>query len=203
MSNPACSIDGRSRKRPGIEAQRERILKASVELFCQRGSRAVSISELCVAAEVSRPTFYKCFEDKSALIHALYEDAVNQPVEAVMLAALNADSIHRQSIEDALGQLIDSIFDHAGVAALVFAESGDPESPASTIIDNAFDRIATAMQNSISKGTGKKPSKVFLKSMMAACQWIVHDSIRKGLTAKNRCEAKAAVYEIARLIVKD
>ena len=118
-----------------------------------------------------------------------------------MLAALNADNITRHGIETSLCQLFDNIFDHAAVAGLVFAESGDPSSPASVIIDRAFDRVATAMQKSIAKKRSKKPSKPFLKSMMAASQWVVHDAIRKGLTSKHRREAKAAACEIANAIM--
>ena len=51
------------------------------------------------------------------------------------------------------------------------------------------------------KKRGKKPSKLFLKSMMAASQWVVHDAIRKGLTSKHRREAKAAACEIANAIM--
>ena len=87
-----ATADGRSKKRPGLEEQRRRILSAAVDLFRQQGSRGISISQLCTAADVSRPTFYKCFEDKEDLIYELYGEAVHQPVDDILLAGLESHS---------------------------------------------------------------------------------------------------------------
>jgi len=64
--------DGRSKKRPGPAAQRNIILDAAVDLFVERGTSGVSISEICARADVGRQTFYRCFEDKPALLDHLY-----------------------------------------------------------------------------------------------------------------------------------
>lgn len=199
MSDQASNSDGRSKKRPGIETQHRCIIDAAVDLIAEQGSRAVSISQICDAARVSRPTFYKCFKDKHALIKALYEEAVYQPVEAIMFTALSSENRSRQSMEDALCRLFDAIFEHHRIAELVFIESSDPLSPGYIIVDQAFDHVADTVIKSLAKSKRPKPSRVLLKAMMVASQWIAHDAIRKGLTTRSRREAKEAACQLARI----
>ncbi|MEP5568869.1 MAG: TetR/AcrR family transcriptional regulator [Halioglobus sp.] len=192
------SSDGRRKKRPGLEVQRRHILEAAVDLFGKRGSRAVSISQLCAAANVSRPTFYKCFADKEALIYALYEEAVNQPVQRMLAAGMSGNESEEDGLKASLDLLFDSIFEQARYAQLVFMESNDPASPAFHIVNDAFERVAGRMMKAAVKRGREKPSRVYLKSLMAANQWIVMDAIRKGPSAKARREAKAAAWQLTR-----
>jgi TetR/AcrR family transcriptional regulator len=194
---PRAAGDGRSKKRPGLEEQRRRILGAAVDLFRQQGSRGISISQLCAAADVSRPTFYKCFKDKEDLIYGLYAEAVHQPVDDIMLAGLASHSLDEDWIKHSLERLFDAIFDHASVAELVFMESSDPSSPAYTIVNNAFEKAADEMERIAVENGRRKPSRVYLKAIMAACQYIVHDAIRKGLDETSRSEAKAAAWKLS------
>ncbi len=194
--------DGRKKKRPGIEAQKQSIIDATVDLFIEHGSRAVSISKICSRAEVSRPTFYRCFKDKEELIYTLYQDSVNKHVENIMLKGLlTTKSIDEEWIQDALDQLIDTIFERSRLAELVFIESNDPNSPAYEIVNNAFERVADVLEKYLSSRVKIKPSRVFLKSIMAASQWIVHDAIRSGLSDKVKQEAKKANWQLIRYVL--
>lgn len=195
------AVDGRSKKRPGIEEQRRRLLATAVDLFRQQGSRSVSISQLCAAAGVSRPTFYKCYADKEALIYSLYEDAVNQPVGDIMLAGLANHGSDQDWIKRSLGHLFDVIFDHADIAEMVFMESSDPASPAYSIINTAFEKVADEMERIALENGRQQPSRIYLKAVMAACQYIVHDAIRKGLDESTRTEAKDAAWRLSQGIL--
>ena len=196
-----ATVDGRSKKRPGLEEQRRRILAAAVDLFRRQGSRGISISLLCQAADVSRPTFYKCFKDKEDLIYGLYEEAVHQPVEDILLAGLASHSLDEDWIKNSLERLLDAIFDHARVAELVFMESSDPSSPAFSIVNNAFEKAADKMAAIAVENGRRKPSRIYVKAIMAACQYIVHDAIRQGLNDASRREAKAAAWKLSRGIL--
>ncbi len=192
------SPDGRRKKRPGLEEQKRGILEAAVFLFRQHGSRAVSISQICQQAGISRPTFYRCFPDKEALVDAIYQEAVNRPVQEFMLRGVSGKALDGEKVHAALDQLFDTIFDNADFAELVFMEANDPASPACAIVDEAFSGFAEVMAEGIRKRRGEENSPVFLKALMAACQWIVHDAIRKGLNESRRNEAKTAAWELVR-----
>lgn len=190
MGASAGQTDGRSKKRPGVEEQRAIIMQAAVSLFAEQGVRASSIAQICARAEVSRPTFYRCFEDKDALVSRMYENSVNAFVENFLGTARLGD---QEELHHQLDDLLDSIFEHSELAQLVFRESSDPDSPAARIIDDAFEHAAEVM----TKGArGYTPTRVYLKSVMAAVQWIVQDAIRKGLTETNKSEAKSAAFTL-------
>jgi len=191
-SSTAPTLDGRRKPRPGAEAQARNILEAAADLFLAEGTHSVSISQICQKADVSRPTFYRCFPDKSALLKHLYDISVFEPVESIMLATLQSGMTSEASIKEALSNLFETIFAQGKYAELVFRESNDPHSPAFEVVNQAFDNIVAAMLEMLPK----QANPVFIKSIMVANQWIVHDAIRKGLSEKDKAEAKAAAWII-------
>lgn len=194
--------DGRSKPRPGIEEQQRIILDAAVTLFAEHGSRAISVSQICQRAGVSRPTFYRCFKDKAELIYTLYQQSVNEPVEQIMLAGLPAEGPDKAHMRRALDKMMDAIFERSRLAELVFVESSNPDSPAHHIVDSAFEHAADELERWLSSGKGRKPSRVLLKAVMAACQWIVHDAIRAGLTEEARAQAKKAAWQLVSSVLR-
>ena len=159
-------------------------------LFSENGVRGVSIAQICAQAEVSRPTFYRCFDDKDALVSRIYEESVNVYVENFLASSHLQDE---KQLKTRLDELLESIFQHFELAQLVFLESSDPGSPAARIIDNAFEHAADVMTGSSDRS---KHSRIVLKSIMAAVQWIVQDAIRKGLTPAAKKDAKSAAYTL-------
>ena len=184
--------DGRSKKRPGVEEQREIISAAAVELFAEKGTKSVSIAQICAHADVSRPTFYRCFPDKEALLARIYEEAIDIHTRPVLFSSLDDPEAMASRIQD----MLDAIFSRAQLARLVFVESSDPGSPASDIVEANFENTARVLARELRKRSGSAPSPVYLKSVMAAVQWIVHDAIQKGLTPKAKRDAFEATYAL-------
>ncbi|MCB9656865.1 MAG: TetR/AcrR family transcriptional regulator [Polyangiales bacterium] len=192
--------DGRAKRRPGVDAQRRHLLDTAIVLFAERGSRQVSINDLCAAAEVSRPTFYRCFTDKDGLVEALYREAVMGPIESIVLSSLATRAREPGWLRRANDEMLDAIFAEAPAAALLFVESADPTSQAHAIIQRAFDDIGATLRKVMRKAGAQPLSPVAQKAMLVACQFIVHDAIQKGLTAKARREAKEATWELAKRV---
>lgn len=186
--------DGRSKPRPGIEAQRQAIREAAAALFVERGSQAVSISQICQRIHISRPTFYRCFADKDALVDSLYQRSIFAPIQNILLSKLPAQGDDPDWLKNTLNETLDAIFSQARFAELVFAESNNPGSPASRIVNEAFDQCADII-SLWQKQRGKAVlPRAFMKSVMAACQWLVHNAMRSGLTDASRTEAKQSVW---------
>lgn len=182
--------DGRARKRPGLEGQRQRIVAAAVALFSEQGSASVTVSAICQRADVSRHTFYRCFADKDELLHHIYEGAVHSHIRRAIERLDGAEGL---SLAATVDQVIDAILEQHALAQLVFAESGMPGSPARPIIDEAWGHAAAAMQRWYRRQLGAAPSRTLLKSVMAATQWLVQDAIAAGLdpAAVERSKASA------------
>ncbi len=193
MTAAEDKIDGRSRRRPGVEQQREAIRATAVALFAREGTRSVSIARICAAAEVSRPTFYRCYADKDALVEDIYARAVATPSSDFQL---RADLRDTAALREQLDALLDALFDNADIARVIFVEASDPGSPAAQIIEAGFNRAARTLAQDLERAGATPPSTTYLKSVMAAVQWLVHDAIRKGLDARSRAEAKEAAYRL-------
>ena len=196
MNQSAKISDGRSKKRPGLEEQKSLITRAAVELFIEQGSRSVSIAQICNHAKVSRPTFYRCFKDKEELLYNLYQYSVNDHVEKILLRANTSKQKNSDWLHAALDELLEAIFENAQWVKLVFMESSDPHSPASSIVEDAFDHASDVMEKTMKKDKAGLPSRTVLKALMAAYQWIVHDAIKKGVTDEAKMEAKRAAWEL-------
>ena len=194
---PAEDIDGRKKKRPGLQEQTDIIVRAAVALFIQHGTRSVSIAQICSHADVSRPTFYRCFADKEALIASIYEHSVNRHVEHMLSCWQSHEHQHKQGLYPALDELLDAIFEQSQLAQLVFVESSDPASPASEIIEASFEHAADILAK-VSNRQPMPQSRVYLKSIMAAMQWIVHNAIKQGLDDTSVKEAKHAAQQLVK-----
>ena len=72
---------------PGVLTTRERILDATLEVLARSGPRKLSLSKVAAAAGVSRPTLYRWFPSKEALLDAFgryeqrkYDDGIADAV---------------------------------------------------------------------------------------------------------------------------
>jgi len=175
--------------------QRKRILGAAVDLFSVHGGNAVSVSDICKAAGVSRDTYYRCFADKNALVDQLYQTAVNEHIEAVLNAS-SLDYNDPEWLHQVFDQTIDAILRQHKVARLLFVESADPASPAYHVIRGAFDKAARRMQQWCRQAYGRAPSREFLVALLVAAQWLVHNAIVSGMGKRDVAKAKAASEQL-------
>ncbi|GAA3227387.1 TetR/AcrR family transcriptional regulator [Pseudonocardia petroleophila] len=59
------------------DAQRARVLAASVEIFGTRGYRATSMNEIAAGVGLSKPTLYHYFRNKEELLVRIYSDVLD------------------------------------------------------------------------------------------------------------------------------
>lgn len=197
MNKSRIVNDGRSKKRPGLEEQKNSIIHAATSLFSKHGSRTVSISKICLLADITRPTFYRCFKDKDALLSELYQNSVYQSVQDILITHFQNSGNDKSWVHAALDDVYDAIFEQAELADLLFREASDPHSPAYGVINSAFETIAATMIEALGINKERNEMTIYFKAVMAANQWIVHDAINKGLSDKNRTEAKQACWLMA------
>lgn len=169
------------------------LMNAAVELFAQQGSRNVSIGQICEWADISRPTFYRCFTDKEALVAAIYEESVSLPVQDILFRGRLSEP---QALRKDVDRMLDAIFDNAPLARMVFADVGDPKSAGAAVIDRFFDEAAQKLARDLRRAGGPQLSRPYLKAVMAAIQWLVKDAIDAGLSSRQRAAAKDAAFQL-------
>ena len=184
--------DKRAKPRPGLSAQRQIVIDAAVRLFTARGVAAVSVSDICAEGDVSRPTFYRCFADKDALLDDLYTQVVDGAVQLNL-----SDMLDRGRAPGvALDEMVDRIFAQPELAGFLFAASSDTASPLYASVQASWDAAAARLEAVYLAGGRTPPSRWAMKATMAACRWILHDAIQRGITDEVCAEAKAAMREL-------
>lgn len=189
------AVHKQRKKRPGMEEQRKLIMAAAVDLFSVHGGSAVSVSEICKGAQVSRDTYYRCFTDKDSLIEELYQTSVNDHIESV-LTAWDLDYNNQEWLHRVFDQTIDAILQQHKVAQLLFIESADPNSHAYQVIHKAFDKAARRMQRWCKDAYGRSPSREFLVALLVAAQWLVQNAIASGMKKRDIDKAKMASEQL-------
>lgn len=196
--------DGRSKPRPGAAEQKRNLVDVAVRLFAEHGSRTVSVSQICVAADVSRDTFYRCFNDKDDLIGEIWELAANRPIESVVFEGLphrGFDDLGpggdlEQWVDGTIDRLLDAVFAEHELAHFAFAEYGDPTSSAHQAINIMFDGYADKLEQWVGKWHGVGANRLVLKALMAGVQWILLETIRGGIDERTRRAAKVGVSQL-------
>lgn len=83
MSTRSTDVNGRAMKDEVIEFKRERILQEAVPLFAEYGFQGVSIDAIAKQLNVTKPFIYTYFENKHALLEAIYERAIESLLDGV------------------------------------------------------------------------------------------------------------------------
>jgi Transcriptional regulator len=79
------------------DAQRQRVLRTSVEIFSRRGFRATSMNEIAAGVGLSKPTLYHYFRNKEELLVLIYQDVLDESLrmarETVTAAPTPLDAV--------------------------------------------------------------------------------------------------------------
>ncbi len=78
-----------------LEVQRQRLLNAAAEVFAGVGYSEASAEAISRAAGMSKATFYEHFANKEECIFALWDDATERALTALVHAARGAGNDHR------------------------------------------------------------------------------------------------------------
>ena len=182
-------------QRPGVQQQRLDILNAAVALFAPAGSGGVSVSAICKQADVSRDTFYRCFDNKDDLIEQLYQTSVHDHVSQVMEMA-DLDYSDTRWVHDVVDRTIDAIMEQAPVAQFLYIEAADPSSPAFRVVNDAYDRVARKMRAWTRSYYGESPPLEYYRALLVAAQWLVHNAIRAGGGKRDVGRAKQSCEDL-------
>ena len=66
-----------------MSQKRNQLIETGEALFVKHGMRRVTVNEICSKANVSKPTFYKYFENKEALARGIAEMWIDEVLELI------------------------------------------------------------------------------------------------------------------------
>jgi AcrR family transcriptional regulator len=121
---------GAGRTRRGLNAaerRRERrlaLLAAALDLIGTKGYASTSVEEICRTAYVSTRNFYEEFDNREALLWALYDQVIVRAYQAMLRADDEHGADHlRGEVRARTGALVHTFLDDPRWARLVFVET--------------------------------------------------------------------------------
>lgn len=128
------------------KAKTRQVLDAALVLFLERGVESVTIDEIVDKAGIAKGSFYRYFEDKSALVKALFDpmkermDEAFAKGEAEIDAARTGEELNTAYVH--LGEWIGAaLLEAPDVARLYLQESRSPPTGTRAAIRALADRI--------------------------------------------------------------
>ncbi|MGA9869725.1 MAG: TetR/AcrR family transcriptional regulator [Rhodococcus sp. (in: high G+C Gram-positive bacteria)] len=135
-----------------LDAGRERLLVSAVDILSEQGYRGLSIASVAAAAGVSAGSVYTHFENKSALVVAVFREVCSREVRAVAEAAAGGDVVQRVSaiVETFAGRAMKN----RTMAYALLAEPVDPAVDAERLVfrRSFTDAIAGAVAEGVRSG---------------------------------------------------
>lgn len=136
------------------------IVQAAAQVYGQVGYNACTVEMFAKAAGVSRALFYRLFKDKHAVIELVVQQA-NDELRVAMLAALLPDMDQLILVRRMIKVYFDWCESQGQVAAAIYHEFQNPESPAGYHRDQIMAEIST-LWRLIRVQRGEKPLQPFL-----------------------------------------
>ncbi|RZA06658.1 MAG: TetR/AcrR family transcriptional regulator [Moraxellaceae bacterium] len=136
------------------------IVQAAAQVYGQIGYNACTVELFAKAAGVSRALFYRLFKDKHEVVELVVQQA-NDELRVAMLAALLPSMDQLTLAHRMIGVYFDWCEAQGQVAAAIYHEFQNPESPAGRHRDQIVAEIST-LWRLIMLQRGEKPLQPFL-----------------------------------------
>ena len=154
---------------------RERIIAAAVGTFARHGVPATRVEDVLIAAGVSRRTFYQQFDDKDAVVHAIFS-LVTRTLAETFAAAVARTRDPLAAIDEALGAFLEL---HATDRALMRALVEE-----SLRADSALFALRVSFRTDIMRGLdalfGSRVDPMVSLALVSAVEGISLELLRAG-----------------------
>jgi AcrR family transcriptional regulator len=149
---PAAVPGLRARKR---QETREKLTRAAMALFLERGFEATTLDDIVAAANISRRTFFHYFASKEDVVFAWQEEEAAALVAAV--AARPGDESMLAAAENAILAMTGQL-DPGEAVAMARLKRDNPALQARDQVK--YEKLERALADALLKHTGSKPDKM-------------------------------------------
>lgn len=159
------------------DAQRQRVLSASVEMFSKRGYRATSVNDIAAEVGLSKPTLYHYFRSKEDILVRLYEDLLAESLSGAK-AIVAAAAGPLEALRGVISYRVRHTCEKQAIHKVFFEEEDEiPASLLHTVLEQRreFENIlkAEVMQHLTATGTTLPTTPtVYVNTCLGAANWV-------------------------------
>jgi AcrR family transcriptional regulator len=176
---------------PGLRARkrqqtRERLTRAAMTLFLERGFEATTLDDIAAAADVSRRSFFHYFASKEDVVFAWQEEIIAALIAAV--AARPAGESMLTTAENAIAALAGQ-FDASEAVAMARLKRDNPALQARNQVK--YEMLERALAEALGKRAGQKTDllQARLVAMIATGAMRIGDELWTNECAREKPEA--------------
>jgi AcrR family transcriptional regulator len=173
----------RERKR---QQTRERLSRAAMALFLERGFEATTLDDIAAAADVSRRSFFHYFASKEDVVFAWQEESTAALIAAV--AARPADESMLMAAENAITAMVRQLEPNEAIAMACLKR----DNPALQARDQVkYEKLERALAEALANRAGYKAEKLQarLVAMIATGAMRIGGELWAAETAREKPEA--------------
>lgn len=159
------------------DAQRARVLAASIEIFGTRGYRATSMNEIAAGVGLSKPTLYHYFRNKEELLVRIYSEVLDESLR-MALATVAAAKTPLDGLRDLLVSRVVYTCENRELLKICFEEEDElrPDLAEELLVRRrAFEEIALdALERHLAVHPQLRPAMsptVFINMCLGAVNW--------------------------------
>lgn len=179
-----------------VEHQRERVIKAAIDVFARRGYRGATVGNLVSAAKIGVNSFYSLFDGKEDCFLAVYDQVAIDSLEQAA-AAVPAGSEWPEQTVAALRALLALIEDQPLAARVAFVEVHTAGPAARARHERDLDRMALLLRaGRAHSATPDELPETLEYAIAAGLAWLLQQRIAIG-AAGSISELLPEVLEIA------
>lgn len=164
--------NGRSAREHVVEAQRMRILAATVHLASERGAQSVSVSDVIALSGVSRRTFYELFQSREGCVAGAIEHAIAL-AHARIRPAYESGDRWVDRVRGGLEELLRFFDEEPQLARLCVVESAHAGEPALALRWRVLDQLARVIDDG-REGARRPPPPLAGECVVGGMLAVVH-----------------------------
>lgn len=162
-----------------LKTARGRLLVAGAQLFAMKGVQGPTVEEILHAAQVSRRTFYKHFDNREELLVELHRVLSERVLLATADAAASSTS-PSERIERSLDVLLATAQRGGALFRVLQAEAMRPGSKLAPRRQQVFARLIEMQQAAIVAAGQPAPDALYLHGLNAGVEAILHRGAAEG-----------------------
>jgi AcrR family transcriptional regulator len=183
----------------GRGSARAKILSAAIDAFAERGVAATRVEDLLQAADVSRRTFYQQFDDKPAVVHALFE-LVTQHLAATFAAAAARTTDPLVAIDEALALYLELHRTDRDIVRALLEEAQRAESPLYALRMRFRRDIARTLDAMVTAITRRRLDPLVALALVSAVEGVSIELLAGRCTRGELARARAVIASLIQLV---
>jgi AcrR family transcriptional regulator len=159
------------------DAQRQRVLAASVEIFSKRGYRGTSMNDIAAGVGLSKPTLYHYFRSKEDILVRLYEDLMAESLAGARAIVVTAPG-PLEALRGVISYRVRHTCEKQAIHKVFFEEEEElPGELLHTVIEQrrefeAILKAAVVQHLEATGGTLPTTPTVYVNTCLGAANWV-------------------------------